>query len=394
MAKLLDFLDNQKTAALKEWQAFENSPALLGANSFYDRLERDVKKMFGYPANRVNISAATQYLLLLHYTAPFSNNCGDVNERGNYALDSKDVEKLILRAFAEKFGMGENHWGYVTSGGTESNSCGIASAFAKYPSGVLYYSQSAHYSIGKAAKLYKHLEIPTKGKDVMDKEALFAAILKNYESLRLPANIVLTHGTTQFGECDDTDAVVAFLRQHKIPYYLHVDAALFGGIPNNQTDAPLIVNAKEKGIHSICVSLHKYLGFPDVHSVFVSTEAPYGEKIEYIGQRDTTVSGSRSIPSYALYNHVLEQLNETDPLRYSRNVHLFSEMLTKRNIPFYRAEKSNIFVIDEPSSAVCKEFQLSCFHENHADGTHSKKAHIIIFPCHTEENMQALADSL
>ena len=102
MAKLLDFLDNQKTAALKEWQAFENSPALLGANSFYDRLERDVKKMFGYPANRVNISAATQYLLLLHYTAPFSNNCGDVNERGNYALDSKDVEKLILRAFAEK----------------------------------------------------------------------------------------------------------------------------------------------------------------------------------------------------------------------------------------------------------------------------------------------------
>ncbi len=382
--------------ALKQddWETFKRSALFTDARAFYENLQTSAKTMFGYPANRCEVSMKTQYMLLAHYTSPFSNNCGDIDERGNYAMDSKTVEKRILKLFADKFGMGENFWGYITSGGSESNSCGIALAFAKYPNGVLYYSRSAHYSVEKYAKLYRHVEIPTKGKDVLDTDALFEEILKNYRADGSPANLVLTHGTTQYGECDDVDKIVAFLKKNGIPYYLHLDAALYGGIPNGQTDAPLILNAQARGIHSVCVSLHKYLGFPDVHSAFVAVEKPYGEKIAYIGQRDTTVSGSRSIPAYALLNHVTERLARNDADEYVKNIRFFERLLIERGISFYRAERANIFVVDAPTEAVCKKYQLSCFDDENADGVTEKKAHIIIFPSHGEAEMIALADDL
>ncbi len=369
------------------------SPVCEEATAFYEKNGKAVRRMFGYPARHVTLSARTQYLLLMHYAAPLSNNCGDVDERGNYAMDTKSVEKEILRLFAEKFDMGDAFWGYVTSGGSESNSCGITLAFNKYPDGVLYYSAAAHYSVEKYARLYEHVEIPTLGKDIMDVNALCEEVETRWNKDKRPANIVLTHGTTKYGACDDVDAIVAFLRARDIPYYIHIDAALFGGIPNNQTSAPLLKNAKARGIHSICVSLHKYLGFPDVHSVFVSTEKPASQKVAYIGQHDTTVSGSRSIPAFALYNHINEQLNDRPNGEYLENVHFFENLLQKANVPYYRAPEGNIFVIDAPDIETTQRFQLSCFTEEIA-GDSVEKAHAIIFPHHGKKEMCELVKSL
>jgi len=365
----------------------------IEAASFYQKTEKAVKRMFGYPAHHVPLSPATQYLLLMHYAAPFSNNCGDVDERGNYSMDTKDVEKKILHLYAQKFDMGDDVWGYVTSGGSESNSCGIALAFNKYPNGILYYSQAAHYSVAKSARLYPHEEIPSIGKDVMNVEVLLDKIAKNWASNRSPANIVLTHGTTKYGACDDVDAIVAFLREREIPYYIHVDAALFGGIPNNQIDAPLLQNANARGIDSVCVSLHKYVGFPDVHSVFVSTHKPCSSAIAYIGQHDTTVTGSRSIPAFALYNHIKEQLFHCPKNEYIQNVQYFENLLSAEQVPYYRAPQSNIFVFDAPNEETTKRFQLSTFTEM-VNGTEQAKAHAIIFPHHGKKQMTELAQAL
>ena len=223
-------------------------------------------------------------------------------------------------------------------------------------------------------------------------DALFAEILKNFEKDGSPANLVLTHGTTKYGECDDVDSIVEFLNKHNIPRYIHLDAALFGGIPNNQMNAPLIQNAKARGIDSVCVSMHKYLGFPDVRSVFVATEKPVSQTVAYIGQRDTTVSGSRSIPAYALFNHIIEQEQGQNPLSYEKNILFFEELLREKGIEFYRAPLSNIFVINKPSDEICKRFQLSCFFDY---GYGEKElAHIIIFPSHTEQCMQEIIKAL
>ncbi len=363
------------------------------AQSFYQKIDGLCYRMFGYPANRTEISDTTKKLLLMHYCAPLSNNCGDINERGNYAMDSKDAEKCIVGLFAEKFGMGDEYWGYVTSGGSESNSCGVSLAFRKNPDAVLYYSQSAHYSVEKYAKLYEHRKIRTLGCDVLDVNMLFSEMLYNWRVRGLAANVVLTHGTTKFGECDDIDAIVRFLIENDIPHYVHVDAALFGGVPNGQVGAPLLEDLKARGVDSVCVSLHKYIGFPDVKSVFVSVREPTGEAIEYIGQHDTTVSGSRSVCAYALYNHINEQLSIKDENSYIRNVELFENILSETGIAYYRADRSNIFVIDTPSAEVCTDYQLSTF-EDVLDGEVISKTHIIIFPYHKRKDMESLAQAI
>ncbi len=373
--------------------AFDDEPIVAEAQAFYSEKQDASRYMFGYPSYNYPLSPLTKHLLALHYGAPFANNCGDIDERGNYAMDTKVVEKRIVGLYAEKFGMGDQFWGYVTSGGSESNSCGITLAFLKHPSGILYYSQSAHYSVEKYAKLYRHIEIPATENDIMDLTVFFRQVKANYEKHGAPANIVLTHGTTKYGACDDVDSIVAFLKKEKIPYYIHVDGALFGGIPNSQQDSPLLTDAKARGIHSVSVSLHKYVGFPDVKSVFVATHKPLGQKIAYIGQHDTTVSGSRSIPAYALYNHVQEQLHEQNPLLYTQNVRLFAKLLDARKVPYYRAPKSNIFVLTLTDENVCKRFQLSSFEETQ-NGETIKKAHVIIFPSHREKEMTELADAL
>ena len=374
-------------------EQFESTPVASEATAFYAKNRKAARYMFGYPAYFNPISPLTQYLLLMHYASPFSNNCGDIEERGNYAMDTKDMERRIVGLYAEKFGMGENFWGYVTSGGSESNSCGITLAFAKNPNGILYYSASAHYSVEKYADRYPHIEIPTIGNDVMDLSRLFERIEKNYRVKGAAANLVLTHGTTKYGVCDNVDAIVDFLREKNIPHYIHVDAALFGGIPNNQTDAPLLLNAKERGVNSVCVSMHKYVGFPDVHSVFVATEKPQGRNVAYIGQKDTTVSGSRSIPAFALYNHIVEQMHKSQPDLYKRNIVFFEGLLKESGIKFQRAPLSNIFVIAEPSKETAKKYQLSCFEEME-NGEFLPKAHIIIFPAHREKEMRELVEDL
>ena len=387
MDELLTHLPNEYA------EYFSKADISQEAALFYVKNRKAARYMFGYPAYYNPISPLTQYLLLMHYASPFSNNCGDVEERGNYAMDTKDLEKRIVGLYADKFDMGEHYWGYVTSGGSESNSCGITMAFLKNPKGILYYSAAAHYSVEKYADRYPHVEIPTIGKDQLNLDLLFEQIERNYQTHGYAANLVLTHGTTKYGACDDVDKIVSFLREKQIPYYIHVDAALFGGIQNNQEDAPLLRNAKARGVDSVCVSLHKYVGFPDVHSVFVATAKPRGRRVAYIGQQDTTVSGSRSIPAYALYNHIREQLLEPRADLYKTNVLFFEKLLKENGIEFYRAPLSNTFVIDAPSDALAKKYQLSCFEETE-NGETTQKAHIIIFPSHREKEMRELVCDL
>ena len=53
------------------------------ASDFYAQLQEKARYMFGYPAYHAPLSERTQALLAMHYAAPFSNNCGDIDERGN-----------------------------------------------------------------------------------------------------------------------------------------------------------------------------------------------------------------------------------------------------------------------------------------------------------------------
>ena len=97
--------------------------------------------MFGYPANMEDYSYSTGYLRHLESKMYLMNNCGDPYQKGNYSMDSKSTEKKIIKLIAENFGIAEgNYWGYITSGGTESNFWGIREGFNRLPKGKLYFS--------------------------------------------------------------------------------------------------------------------------------------------------------------------------------------------------------------------------------------------------------------
>ena len=388
----MDLLDYLKKVNKEDYpegyvdEILSSSAAFLGA-------QRDaVKYLFGYPSNLEPLSPLTKYLFVEETLSPLANNCGDPFEQGNYHMDNKVVEQKIVGLFAKKFGVEGEYWGYVTSGGSESNSCGIDLLFAKQSGGTLFYSQSAHYSVAKHAKFYKHIVVPCADSegDEVDKRLMVESAVKEYETCGNPANIVLTFGTTKYGCIDDYEYISSKLTDSGVPHYIHLDAALFGGIPNNQTGAPKIENLKENHVNSVCVSLHKYIGFLEVKSVIVSLEIPKGEYIPYIGQTDTTVSGSRSMPSYTLYNHLTERLTMADEGAYMKNVIFFENLLKERKVKFFRADKSDFFVLDEPSESVCRKYQLSCFTSRRGE----RKAHVIIFPYHSISSMTSLADDL
>lgn len=49
----------------------------------------------------------------------------------------------------------EDYWGYITNCGTEGNLHGILVGRENLPDGVLYASKETHYSVFKAARMYR-----------------------------------------------------------------------------------------------------------------------------------------------------------------------------------------------------------------------------------------------
>lgn len=123
-------------------------------------------------------------------------------------------------------------WGYITNCGTEGNLHGILLGRENYPDGILYASRESHYSVKKAARMYRMeiVLINTLSTGEIDlshlKECLTQGKLQNK-----PAILNINCGTTVRGAVDDLDGVIATLQDtgyNQDEYYIHVDGALFG----------------------------------------------------------------------------------------------------------------------------------------------------------------------
>jgi histidine decarboxylase len=383
----------------------EDNFAIVNAQRYIEHDLELREHMFGYPANMTQDSAMTRYLRRRETELPLMNNCGDPYDAGNYLMDSKGYEQALLSKLFKHFGLdsgkGATPWGYITTGGSESNKWGIHNGLRKFPNGRVYYSQSAHYSVGKSVKigfdnsknditLIKHSEISLQpNSEKIDTDVLLSQIRENWKTNQEPAILLLTSGTTKTGAVDDVEFISKTLKSEGIPHYIHLDAALFGGIAKNQVNAPKAPNFEDLGIDSISVSLHKYFGNHDVKSVVITREMPNAPKVDYIGQYDSTTAGSRTFNPFSSLQRVSETLDRTMPQEYARNVALFESMLKQYNIKYSRAGNSNIFVIDEPSVRISQKYQLSDFEDNG-----KKKSHIIIFPYHKPKKMLELVGDL
>ena len=400
LGRVLDYDSlNGKGFSEEDLRRFEKEDREYAAkvDEYYARNLIRRRYMFGYPANMENYSYTTSYLRHLESKMYLMNNCGDPYQKGNYGMDSKSTEKKIIALVAENFGVSDGeYWGYITSGGTESNFWGIREGYNRFPKGKLYFSKDTHYSVekyvfdGENSERYPYEKIDTDSVGRISVEKLIEACERDRAAGYEGAILVLTWGTTCRGAEDDVKAVTEALRSRGIEYYCHIDAAHFGGIAKNQTEAPKVEGLSTLGADSIAVSMHKFMGTARVNGVLLALARRDRPVIDYIGQEDSTFLGSRDYLPFSTYQRAREMLTRLPENHFSENVKYFAEKLDSAGIKYEREGYSNTFVIRKPSDEVCKKYQLATFVLS--DGI--ERAHIIIFPFHEREIMDELVGDL
>lgn len=342
----------------KELQQFERS------------LARDLKHLLGYPSSLAYDCAP----LFDIFKYPL-NNIGDPFVESSYALNSRKYEQEVLAFFAGLYRIPKKEsWGYVTSGGTEGNMYGLFVAREMHPKGILYFSEDSHYSIPKIARVLdmRHIMLRSLDNGEIDYEDLEEMIKVHRDH---PVILNLNIGTTVKGAIDDLDAVLAILERNKIAdFHIHCDAALSGMILPF-ADCPRAVDFG-KPIGSVAISGHKFIGSPMPCGVVLTRKAfvrNIERKIEYIGTKDTTLSGSRSghaplILWYAIRKRGPEGFAE-EARQCLANARTLYDRLREMEYPCMLNEFSNTVLLKKPPAAIARKWLLA---------VHGKWAHVVV----------------
>lgn len=259
-----------------------------------DELYEHVSKQaygLGFPANQV-----FDYSVLEKFATLPLNNCGDPWGDTNYRLNTFQFEREVIEGVAKLCGADiADTWGYVTNGGTEGNTCGMLIAREKFPDGIVYFSNHAHYSAAKIMRLLRceYRLIDGNEDGTMDLDHFRSVLNENKDH---PAIIFANVGTTMHQAVDDIPSIQRILRETGVDrVYIHADAAFSGFI------LPFVDNSPAYnfsiGVDSIAISGHKFIGAPIPCGVMMATKDNVGiisSTVDYVGAIDTTVTGSRN----------------------------------------------------------------------------------------------------
>jgi histidine decarboxylase len=340
----------------------------------------------GYPCNHL-----FDYSELFPFLKYSVNNVGDPFEKSNYRIDSRQMERDVIKFFADLTRLPEEErWGYVTNGGTEGNLYGIFLAREILPDAIVYYSQDTHYSVGKSLRLLNVRSIMIRHQEngEMDYEDLRESVRLHRDS---PAIVFTTVGTTMTGAVDDIPKIKSILDEFLIDkHYIHADAALSGMIlPFVEEPQPW--NFAD-GIDSISISGHKMIGSPMPCGVVLARKSAMkriARSIEYVGALDTTIPGSRNGITpiflwYAIKRHGAEGfagMVESCLEKAEYAVQKFNDS----GIKAWRNKNSVTVIFPTPPQAVLDKWQIA---------VHGKIAHIITMPHVPKERIDEIADDI
>lgn len=351
---------------------------------FYWRLQSHAPYMVGFPGNLNNdFSEFNKFFSFI------INNVGDPSCVDTaYKMHSKKYELKIIDFFKNLYGLNGSSWGYLTNGGTESNLMGLLMGRSKYPHATIY-STSGHYSIKKNSVILNvpYTEIKAQSNGEIDYEDLRCYLSKD---ANCPI-INLTIGTTFDGATDSVDKTLKVLEEtgHQ-DFYLHCDAALFGGF------LPFLDIEHEidfaKKIDSLSVSTHKFFGVPFPSGIFLSKTKPHAsfvDCVEYIDSDDTTISGSRNgqlaIMLWGLIEHRgIETFRKEATLCIENAKYLKAKLLEIDFNPQLN-ENSNIVTFDIPSDKVVNKWQLA---------TKGNRTHVVVMQHVSKEAIDSLIQDI
>ncbi|GIL65938.1 hypothetical protein Vafri_19565 [Volvox africanus] len=353
-------------------------------DGYMKKLAERTHHHMGYPYN-----LEFDYGLLEGLTKFSINNLGDPFIESNYGVHSREFEVGVLNWFARLWEIDEEeYWGYITTCGTEGNLHGILVGRENFPDGIMYASAESHYSVFKAARMYRMQaeKISTLESGEINYDELKAALIANQGK---PAVLNLNIGTTVKGAVDDLDRVLEVLKEAGYTedrFFIHCDGALFGMMmPFLRSDAPMVTFRKPIG--SVSVSGHKFVGAP-VPCGVVITRFKYvmalSSDVEYLNSRDATIMGSRNghAPIYLWYTLTRKGYEgmRRDVERCMRNAHVLKQMFESAGIRTMLNELSNTVVFERPKEeAFVRKWQLAC---------EGDIAHVVVMPNITVEKLE------
>lgn len=346
-----------------------------------EKIAKAMDDCIGYP-----VAKDYDYSELYDFLSISINNIGDPFEDCTYRVQTHEMEREVVSFFARLFRANpRDFWGYVTNGGSESNLYGLYLAREMYPKGIVYYSESTHYSVRKNIHLLNIPSIVIRSQEngEMDYEDFENTLRFNRHK---PAIVLTTFGTTMTEAKDDVREVKRILRKLAIhDHYVHVDGALAG------TYAPFIQPRFSfdfmDGADSIAIIGHKFIGSPIPCGIVITKKSArdrIAKGISYIGASDTTISGSRNGHSVLFMWYAIKKMGvEGLRARYleCRDNAAYCEMRLKElGVPAWRNEGAITVVIPKVSKQVKHKWQLA---------TTGDMTHILCMPMVTRADIDA-----
>jgi histidine decarboxylase len=286
------------------------------------------------------------------------------------------------------------------------------------PDAILYCSRESHYSVMKAARMYRMeaVEINTLETGEIDVAHLRICLAEG-KARGKSAVLNINVGTTVKGAVDNLDGVLDALHdlgytacheqgkrnatskssetEADLGYFIHIDGALFGlmlpFLKDESFHVPTV--SFEKPIGSISVSGHKFIGAPVPCGVVVTRKehmAKVVSDVEYLNSRDATIMGSRNGHAalyiwYALSQKGIQGL-KCDVERCMRNSKLLRQLLVDNGIPCMLNDLSSTVVFERPKDHnFVRKWQLAC---------EKNLAHVVVMPSVSEEKLRAFVDDL
>ncbi|XP_075509447.1 serine decarboxylase-like [Primulina tabacum] len=347
------------------------------------------KHHLGYPYNLdFDYGALSQ---LQHFSI---NNLGDPFIESNYGVHSRQFEIGVLDWFARLWEIEkDDYWGYITNCGTEGNLHGILLGREVFPDGILYASKESHYSVFKAARMYRmeSVKVGTLLTGEIDCNDFKTKLLPNKDK---PAIINVNIGTTVKGAVDDLDLVIQTLEECGFShdrFYIHCDGALFGLMMPFVKKAPKVTFKKPIG--SVSVSGHKFVGCPmpcGVQLTRLRHINVLSRNVEYLASRDATIMGSRNghAPIFLWYtlNRKGYKGFQKEVQKCLRNAHYLKDRLIGAGISAMLNELSSTVVFERPrDEEFVRRWQLAC---------EGNMAHAIVMPNVTLEKLDYFLNEL
>nr|VDC59920.1 unnamed protein product [Brassica rapa] len=342
------------------------------------------KYHLGYPYNLdFDYGALGQ---LQHFSI---NNLGDPFIESNYGVHSRPFEVGVLDWFARLWEIErDDYWGYITNCGTEGNLHGILVGREVFPDGILYASSESHYSVFKAARMYRMEceRVDTLISGEIDCDDFRRKLLANKDK---PAILNVNIGTTVKGAVDDLDLVIKTLEECGFShdrFYIHCDGALFGLMMPfvKRVSAPKVTFNKPIG--SVSVSGHKFVGCPMPCGVQITRMKHIkvlSNNVEYLASRDATIMGSRNghAPLFLWYTLSRKGYKgfQKEVQKCLRNAHYLKDRLREAGISAMLNELSSTVVFERPKDEeFVRRWQLAC---------QGDIAHVVVMPSVTIEKL-------